>query len=106
MPTSDKDIEKLQGTAEKLRSQIAETRAAREQTERESVNDITAAQLGGEIDRLQRELAEEKDRAKFANKPVALAAPLGDAQAAMEAAAAVGEPETTEKPAATAGKGK
>lgn len=88
MPTSDKELEKLQDRAQKLRDQLVEARLAREARERESVNDVTAAQLNAEITQLEVELEREKEAGKAKNVQAGIAAPMADATAAMEAAAA------------------
>ena len=89
MPTTDKDIEGLQSRAQKLRDQLSQARLTREERERNSVNDVTAAHLEREIESLEAELALEKERGKVTNVKAGLAAPLGivSAQDAMAAAA-------------------
>lgn len=85
MPTSDQDLRSKQEHVEKLRSQVAEANAHREERERSLANDVTAAQLDTEAARLEAELIRSREMAKAGTVKLA-ASPLASAQADMKAA--------------------
>lgn len=67
MAVTDEDIQKKQDKLAKLREQIADAHATREERESEASNEIIAAQLDAEEARLTAELVAAKESAKKAN---------------------------------------
>lgn len=53
MPTSDEDLQQKQERVQQLREQLAAEESKRVQVERETSNDVTAAQLDAEAARLE-----------------------------------------------------
>lgn len=58
MATSDEDLQKKTQNVADLRQKVAEANAARENTERNLTNDVTAAALDAEAAKLEAELVE------------------------------------------------
>lgn len=90
MPTSDKDLQKLQDETQALRDKLATARFELERSSRETNNDIAAAQLTAEKTRLQAELDSLPTGKKAVSDAVArgTAGPLSSARAEMELAVA------------------
>ena len=62
MPTTDEELAELQRSVEEKRQRLIDARTERENNERSLANDITAAQLRTEADRLDALIAEEEKR--------------------------------------------
>lgn len=62
MPTTDEELAELQRSVEEKRQRLIDARTERENNERSLANDITAAQLQAEADKLDALIAEEEKR--------------------------------------------
>lgn len=62
MPTTDEELAELQNTVAEKRQRLIDARAEREANERSLTNDITAAQLKAEEEKLDSLIAEEEKR--------------------------------------------
>lgn len=88
MPTSDEELQKKAEDVDKLRQQVANAEATREQREKELANDITLKQLEAEEASLKARLAVSKDAGKVSNVRDGAAAPLNAVGEMMERAVA------------------
>ena len=83
MPTSDQELAELQKTVEEKRQRLVDARLEREAQERSLENDVTAAQLRAEEEKLDQLIAEEESRN---NRVEEAAVVVIDPQAAQAAA--------------------
>lgn len=103
MPTSDKEVEKLQSSVEKKRVELERVKNARVEREAALSNEIVAAQLKAEEARLDAEIASEKQFSSASSVREGASATLDQAreemrisverQAAVEAAASAAKTE-------------
>lgn len=88
MPTSDEDLQKKAERVQKLREQVSNAQATREQRERDLANDVTMRQLEAEEAALEARLAVAKDAGKVASVKEGTSTVLDAVTSEMEAAVA------------------
>jgi hypothetical protein len=88
MPTSDEDLQKKAEEIQKLRDQVANKEATREQREIDLANDITMKQLETEEAQLRARLNVANDAAKVSVVKDGAAAPLSAVEDNLKAAVA------------------
>jgi len=95
VPTSDEDLQAQAEKVEKLRQQVVDADANRENRERELSNDIAMTQLQAEEAALQARLAVAKESGKVASVKAGADAPLSAAKDQL--ARAVAQQKAAEK---------
>ena len=88
MPISEEDLQKKREKADKLREQIAEAESTAASAVQDQSNVIEAAQLDGEIVRLETRLQQAKAAAKISVAKEGAAGPLAAVTEQLEAARA------------------
>jgi hypothetical protein len=86
MPTSDQELVELQRTVEEKRQRLADARLERESQERSLANDVTAAQLKAEEDKLDQMIAQEEAAAGRVHQAAQVVLDPQAAQAAADLA--------------------
>ena len=88
MPTSDEELQRKAEAVQKLREQVAEAEAQREQRELDTANDVTMTQLEAEEAVLRARLTQAKESAKVASVKSGVEAPLSAAKEQLKTALA------------------
>ena len=88
MPTTDEELARKREHVQKLRNDLAAAEAQRVQRERESANDVTAAQLDAEAAQLEAQLAVANESKKVAAVKSGASSVLDSVKADQKAAAA------------------
>lgn len=86
MPTSDQELAELQKTVEEKRQRLVAARLERESNERSLENEVTAAQLRAEEEKLDRLIAEEEARGARVEEAAVVVIDPQAAQAAADLA--------------------
>lgn len=85
MPTSDEELQRKAEAVQKLREQVTEAEAQREQRELDTANDVTMTQLEAEEAALRARLAQAKEAGKVASVKSGVEAPLNAAKEQLKA---------------------